>query len=97
MWLCRLNQQKIRKAKESGLTTEIEVATTIRLVGETNTKKTCQIQEDHIKETKEVVLRIEEEVVVENLTRVTFSVTIVRIMVTILVIVQKSERIKKVM
>ena len=60
-------------------------------------KEMFRIREDHIKATKEVVLQIEEEVVVENLTRVTFNVTIVRSMVTILVIVQKSERIKKVM
>ena len=58
----------------------------------------CQIKEDpHTKATKEVVLEVEEEVVVKNLTRVTFSVSIVRSMVIILVIVQKSERIKKVM
>ena len=42
-------------------------------------------------------MQIEEEVVVENLIRVTFNVTIVRSMVTILAIVQKSERIKKMM
>ena len=42
-------------------------------------------------------MQIEEEVVVENLIRVTFNVTIVRSMVTIRVIVQKNERIKKVM
>ena len=44
-----------------------------------------------------MVLEVEEEVVVEILTRVTFSVSIVRSMVTILVIVQKNEKIKKVM
>ena len=36
------------------------------------------------------------KVLIENLTRVTFNVTIVKSMVIILVIVQKSERIKKV-
>ena len=44
-----------------------------------------------------MVLEVEEEVVVENLTKVTFSVTIVKNMVTILVIVQRNERINKVM
>ena len=96
IWLCRLNQKKIRKSKEIGSTTKIEVATTIQLVEETNTKKTCRIKKDHTKATKEVVLLIEEEVVVENLTRVIFSVSIVRCMVTTLVIVHKNERIKKV-
>ena len=43
-----------------------------------------------------MVLQIKEEVVVENLIRVTFNVIIVRSMVTIRVIVQKNERIKKV-
>ena len=53
-------------------------------------KELCQIKEDSItKATKEAVLEVEEEVVVESLTIVTFSVTIVRSMVTILVIVQK--------
>ena len=42
-------------------------------------------------------MKVEEEVVVESLTRVTFNVTIVRSMVTIQVIVQRNERIKKVM
>ena len=96
MWLCRKIQQNKPKAKESG-STEVEVATTIRLVEETKTKETCRIREDHTKATKEVVLQIEEEVVVESLTKVTLNVTIVRSMVTIRVIVQRSERIKKVM
>ena len=56
MWLCRLNQQKIRKAKESGSTIKVEVGTTIRVVEEISTKKMCQIREDHTKATKEVVL-----------------------------------------
>ena len=68
-----------------------------RMVEETRSKETCRIKEDHTKATKEVVLQIEEDLVVENLIRVTFNVTIVRSMVTIRVIVQKSERIKKVM
>ena len=93
MLLCRL---KTRKAKESG-STKVEVAIIIQLVEETKTYKMYQIREDHTKATKEVVLQIEEEVVVESLTRVTFNVTIVKNMVTILVIVQRSERIKKVM
>jgi hypothetical protein len=98
MWLCRRSQQEIRKAKESGSTTKVEVATTIRLVEETSRKELSRIKEDPItKATKEVVLEVEEEVVVESLTRVTFSVTIVKSMVTILVIVQRNERIKKVM
>ena len=67
------------------------------MVDETRTKKTFRIKEDHTKATKEVVLQIEEEVVVENLIRVTFNVTIVRSMVTIRVIVHKNKRIKKVM
>src|ERR1044072_3076573 len=96
MWPCWLNQQKTRKATESGLT-KVKVSTTIRLEEETRTKKTCRIREDHTKATKEVVLQIEEEVVVERLTRVTFNVTIVRNMVSILVIVQRSERVKQVM
>ena len=41
-----------------------------------------------------MVQQVEEEVVVENLTKVTFSVTIVRSMVTTLVIVQKNKRTK---
>ena len=60
------------------------------MVEETRSKETCRIKEDYTKATKEVVLQIEEEVVVENLIRVTFNVTIVRSMVTIRVIVQKN-------
>ncbi|CAI8590261.1 unnamed protein product [Vicia faba] len=51
----------------------------------------------HTKATKEMVLEVEDDVVVENLTRVTFSVSIVRSIINILVIVQKNERIEKVM
>ena len=76
MWLCRFNQKNIRKTNEDGLTTKADVATTIQLVEEISTKKTCRIRENHTKATKEVVLRIEEEVVVENLTRVTFNVSV---------------------
>ena len=96
MWPCRHIQQKRPKAKES-ISTEVEVATTNRMVEETKSKETCRIKEDHTKATKEVVLQIEEEVVVENLIRVTFNVTIVRNMDIIRVIVHKNERIKKVM
>ena len=47
------------------------------------------------KATKEVVLQVEQKVVVKSQIRVTFSVTIVRSMVIILVIAQKSRIIKK--
>ena len=98
MWLCRRSQQEIRKAKESGSTTKVEVATTIRLEKETSTKELSRTKEDPItKATKEVVLEVEEEVVVESLTKVTFSVSIVRSMVIIRVIVKRNERIKKMM
>ena len=74
------------------------MAKTIRLVEEISMKRLRRIKEDPItKATKEVVLEVKEEVVVESLTKVTFSVTIVKSMVTILVIVQRNERIKKVM
>ena len=63
------------------------------MVEKTRTKKTIRIKEDHTKATKEVVLQTEEEVVVENLIKVTFNVTIVRNMDTIRVIVEKNERI----
>ena len=63
--------------------------TTIRLV-EISKKETGRIRENPgTKATKEVVVKIQ--------TRVTFSVTIVKGMVIILVIVQKSKRIKKLM
>jgi len=61
-------------------------------------KETGRIRENPgTKATKEVVLQVEEEVVVKSQTRVTFSVTIVKGMVIILVIVQKRRRIKKLM
>ena len=79
------------------MATKAEEVTTIRMV-EISKKETHQIRENPgTKATKEVVLQVEEEVVVKSQTRVTFSVTIVRSMVTILVIVQKSRRIKKLM
>ena len=79
------------------MATKADEATTIRLV-EVSKKEAGRIRESpHTKATKEVVLQVEEEVVVENLTKVTFSVSIVRSMVTILVIVLKSRRIKKLM
>ena len=96
MWPCMHIQQKKPKEKEN-VSTEVEVATTNRMVEETRLKETCRIKEDHTKATKEVVLQIEEEVVVKNPTSATFNVTIVRSMVTIRVIVQKNKRIKKVM
>jgi len=64
-----------------------EEATTIRLV-KISKKETSRIRENSgTKATKEVVLQVEEKVVVKIQTRVTFSVTIVRSMVTILVVV----------
>jgi hypothetical protein len=79
------------------MVTNAEEATTIRMV-EISKKETGRIRENPgTKATKEVVLQVEEEVVVKSQTRVTFSVTIVKGMVIILVIVQKSRRIKKLM
>src|SRR3954463_14069655 len=83
MWLCRLSQQTKRKAKEAGLEIKVEVATTIRLV-KISKKEIGRIRESPLtKETKEVVLQVEEEVVVESLTRVTFIISIVTSIVTI--------------
>ena len=48
MWPCRHIQQKRPKAKES-VSTEVEVATTNRMVEETKSKETCRIKEDHTK------------------------------------------------
>jgi hypothetical protein len=94
IWLCRHNQQEKRKVKGSGLTIKLEDVTTIRLV-EINKKEAGRIRESHhTKATKDVVLQAEEEVVVENLTKVTFSVSNVRSMVTTLVISLKNKRIK---
>ena len=77
------------------MTTKEGEATIIRLV-EINKKETGRIRENPgTKAIKEVVLQVEEKVVVKSQTRVTFSVTIVRSMTIILVIVQKSRSIKK--
>ena len=79
------------------MATKAEEVITIRLV-EISKKETGRIRENpRTKATKEMVLQVEEKVVVKRQTRVTFSVTIVKGMVTILVIVQKSRRIKKLM
>lgn len=84
--------------KGSGSTTKVEEATIIRLVGETNKKEIRRTREDHhTKVTTEVVLQVEKDVVFKNLTKVTFSVLIVRSMVIILVIVLKNKRTKKMM
>src|SRR3954470_19488460 len=76
---------------------KVEVATTIRLV-EISKKEIGRIKESPLtKATKEVVLQVEEEAVVESLTRVTFNVSTVISMVTIQQFVQKRIKVKKVM
>ena len=89
IWLCRLNQRKKEKAKEAGMATKAEEATTIRLV-KISKKEISRIRENlGTKVTKGVVLQVKEKVVVKSQTRVTFSITIVKGMVTILVIVKR--------
>jgi hypothetical protein len=67
-------------------------------VEEASKKEIRQIKKDpHTKVTTEVVLQVEEKAVDKNQTKVTFSVSIFRSMVTTLGIVLKCKRIKKMM
>lgn len=95
MWRCMHNQAKIRKTKESGLETKVEVVTTTRMVEIINKKEVHQIiNKVQMKLIIDVMVPIEvgEET---SFTRVTSNVTIVKNISILQVNALETRKIKK--